>query len=638
MNDVLLVCPPFLSIGRPSMGLSALCGALHQQGVSANIEYLNMDFCLESSVALCEWLAVESPVNLLLGEWVFAHLIRDPSLPVDFEAHYPAEVYARLPADRRPRLAELAQARSAADRFITQSATHIVSLRPRVVGLSSSFQQTCAALALARSIKRLAPDILICMGGANCDVPMGESLVAKFEQLDFVVSGEADQTFPVLAKGWLDNGAIPKDLNVKWVDDKRGVVQAEPVRDLDSLAFPDMRDYFAALQRTGLSGCVDPGMVLETSRGCWWGAKHHCKFCGLNARGMAYRSKSTLRILQEVAWLSERHGLLNFQAVDNIADPKLIGPVFDTLARRGAPYTFFYEVKANLRHEQLQRMALAGVSHVQPGIESLNDKLLSELDKGITALQNVAFLRSCMELGVTAYWNILYRFPGERDECYEQMLSWLPALEHLPPPSSVSSVRLDRYSPYFERGPELGFSSIKAYDSYARIFGLSDEESERIAYYFHGQSSGQVDRGLMSLFFGAVETWRRLHDTTLQSQAAEPPVLALLRQQSGALVVDTRRCARAEAVLLSELELGIHDALRRPCGVASLAAKLERPEAEVSAALEALTERKYILVDGDRALSLICELGQRVYAAPPAFPGGKVHLPASEAEAPGATC
>jgi magnesium-protoporphyrin IX monomethyl ester (oxidative) cyclase len=638
MADVILVCPPFFSIGRPSMGLSALEGALRHHGVSAAVEYLNMDFCTESSVEFCEWLSVESPVNLLLGEWVFAHLIRDQPLDASFEEHYPAELYARLPPTKRPALRDFARARAAAESFIDRSAMRLLSSQPRVVGLSSSFQQTCAALALARKIKQLVPQTLICMGGANCDDPMGTALLENFGQLDFVVSGEADQTFPVLASGWLESNSVSNQLDVRWVDERRGVVVADPVRDMDALPFPDMADYFSELQRTGLSGCVEPGMVIETSRGCWWGAKHHCKFCGLNARGMAYRRKSTLRILQEVAWLAERHGVTRFQAVDNIADPKLIGSLFDTLARRGAPYAFFYEVKANLRHDQLRRMALAGVSHVQPGIESLNDALLAELDKGISALQNVAFLRSCVELGVTPYWNVLYRFPGETDACYEQMLAWLPALEHLPPPSSASTVRLDRYSPYFEKGAELGFSDIRPYESYARIFGLSEQACKNVAYYFQGQSPARVDRGLMKLFFEALEQWRGLHAAAAQEESGGPPVLALLRRAEGATVVDTRRCAREPLSTLSPLELLIHDELRRPNGLSALLSALGPAQEEIRAALQNLLERKFVLRDGERLLSLICEPGQLVFNVAPPFPGGRVLVAASGAAQSEAAC
>ena len=36
-----------------------------------------------------------------------------------------------------------------------------------------------------------------------------------------------------------------------------------------------------------------PTVLIETSRGCWWGDRdRHFMFCGLNGATMAYRSKS----------------------------------------------------------------------------------------------------------------------------------------------------------------------------------------------------------------------------------------------------------------------------------------------------------------------------------------------------------
>jgi hypothetical protein len=61
-----------------------------------------------------------------------------------------------------------------------------------------------------------------------------------------------------------------------------------------------------------------PLLLPETARGCWWGEKHHCTFCGLNGATMAFRKKSPDRVLSELVELSGKHRLLRFQTVDNI--------------------------------------------------------------------------------------------------------------------------------------------------------------------------------------------------------------------------------------------------------------------------------------------------------------------------------
>src|SRR3954465_271775 len=49
-----------------------------------------------------------------------------------------------------------------------------------------------------------------------------------------------------------------------------------------------------------LNGALRPLMLIETARGCWWGAKNHCTFCGLNGETMGFRAKSADRVMTEI--------------------------------------------------------------------------------------------------------------------------------------------------------------------------------------------------------------------------------------------------------------------------------------------------------------------------------------------------
>jgi magnesium-protoporphyrin IX monomethyl ester (oxidative) cyclase len=90
------------------------------------------------------------------------------------------------------------------------------------------------------------------------------------------------------------------------------------VRDVDRVPVPDYDDYFAALSETPLHTGIFPALLVETSRGCWWGEKHHCTFCGLNGDEMAYRPKSVGRVLEELDLLARRYATHRFLVVDNI--------------------------------------------------------------------------------------------------------------------------------------------------------------------------------------------------------------------------------------------------------------------------------------------------------------------------------
>jgi radical SAM superfamily enzyme YgiQ (UPF0313 family) len=52
---------------------------------------------------------------------------------------------------------------------------------------------------------------------------------------------------------------------------------------LDSLPIPDYTEYFEELKECGLENKFSKTVIpYESSRGCWWGEKTMCTFCGVN--------------------------------------------------------------------------------------------------------------------------------------------------------------------------------------------------------------------------------------------------------------------------------------------------------------------------------------------------------------------
>jgi radical SAM superfamily enzyme YgiQ (UPF0313 family) len=68
---------------------------------------------------------------------------------------------------------------------------------------------------------------------------------------------------------------------------------------------------------------VEPKLVIESSRGCWWGHKHYCTFCGLNGSLMTFRSKHPDAFFAEITELANRHRILDMIVVDNIMDMRI---------------------------------------------------------------------------------------------------------------------------------------------------------------------------------------------------------------------------------------------------------------------------------------------------------------------------
>ena len=73
--------------------------------------------------------------------------------------------------------------------------------------------------------------------------------------------------------------------------------------------YPDHSDFLRDFSASAASLHLRPELTMETSRGCWWGQKHHCTFCGLNGKGMRYRSKSSTRAFDEIVHLVGAYGM-----------------------------------------------------------------------------------------------------------------------------------------------------------------------------------------------------------------------------------------------------------------------------------------------------------------------------------------
>src|SRR5262249_14811748 len=153
-----------------------------------------------------------------------------------------------------------------------------------VVGFTSVFTQHLASLLLAQKIKQLHPQIKIVFGGANVEGVMGQEALRSFDWIDYVVDGEAEESFPVLVKNILAGQFYDPIAGVSFRNGDEVYLSSERPRmtQLNKVPIPDYSDFFREVEATGLKNRFQPYLMFESARGCWWGEKAHCVFCGLN--------------------------------------------------------------------------------------------------------------------------------------------------------------------------------------------------------------------------------------------------------------------------------------------------------------------------------------------------------------------
>jgi ribosomal peptide maturation radical SAM protein 1 len=482
--------------------------------------------------------------------------------------------------------------------------------RAGLVGMTSMFFQTTASLALARELKRANPDLVTVLGGANCESPMGEEIARHAGAIDFVVSGPGLVAFPQLVRRLLDGEEeachrIPGVFTRRNLEDGAHPGALAQELPLDADVPLDYDSFLADLERAFPERPVAPHLLFETSRGCWWGAKAHCTFCGLNGSTMAHRAMSPERALAQFDRLFRYFPRCDyFECVDNLMPHSYLRDVFPHL-HSPAGARIFYEVKASLTADQLATLARAGVRRVQAGVESLATSTLELMKKGTTSFQNVAFLMNCLRFRIEPIWNLLVGFPGEEEEVYRRLQEEVPLLVHLPPPTDVYPVRFDRFSPYFTQAESFGLD-LEPYDFYELVFPFPREALGNLAYYFMDHNPhAEYLAALLRWLDGLRSTVARWKERWAPGDGGERPTLRFVDDGGGGAILDSRSGAPARTDVGARGR-GILEALGTARDLEQLARALgRRPDAALERDVAELAERGLLFREEGRMLSLV---------------------------------
>jgi ribosomal peptide maturation radical SAM protein 1 len=618
---VLLVSMPWAAVESPSLALGILKSEVSAlDDVEVSTIYANIDYV--------DWMSARSPfssgehIHLFnfrnysyfsigmyfrgLGDWVFSSALYGvPTWRV-------SEFRDQLSEGMEPRMVELAEAlQKLAPAFIEELADRLVAMNPDVVGFTTTFQQNAASLALASAIKRRNASIATVFGGANCDGSQGQALHRNFSFVDYVVRGEGEGVLRKLIQILKSEDRSNECASLAGIGglcwrDGRGESVAN---DLPGKGFnftkpqiPDFDEYFARFSASTARKWSEPRLVVEGSRGCWWGAKHHCTFCGLNGSFMEFRSKSPRAFAEEVLALVERHQVMDIAISDNILDPGFIAGALPIIAEKGYDLRMFCEIKSNMRREQLETLLKSGITNVQPGIENLSTNVLKIMDKGVTGCLNVRLLRDAESIGSQVSWNYLFGFPGEDESDYKSIIEQFPAIQHLPPPDGASRIAIERFSPYFEK-PELGFRDIKPARMYQIIYNLPESELNDLAYIFESPALGVGDKVAQELE-KTIAQWRRAYYERLSRLTFSSVNGSIV------LVSDRDGYAWRTSVIDDRDEVDIFGLLSQPRSFNSLAQYAQKSLAgrvDLPALLERWRELGIIFSDGGQLIHVAVE-------------------------------
>jgi ribosomal peptide maturation radical SAM protein 1 len=520
-----LISMPWTTVGEPSLGLSVLRAVLDEEGIPSRVRHLNLFLLRFLRGATYSSIAT----TFALNDFVFSGVIEPGVTPRQMRA-------------LRNRVAEMLQSglidinrfggsegviqqilhlrQETIPDWLAEEADQIAARGTTLVGLTSMFDQTIAAVSLAKLVKERSPETLVALGGYALRPPTGQTVITSFPWIDAVCIGEGENVITPLAWASVNKRDLAKvpGILVRSNGTCTAAHPAPPVV-MDQSPVPNFDDYFADLASLRDDHKVDikvDTLPYETARGCWWGQVKHCVFCGIADEDLIYRHRSAETVLKALETLSNRYDVTSFRFSDYILPHQYHKTLLPRLAQREPKFRLSCEMKANSSLGRIRGMAAAGFVGVQPGVESFSNSVLQRMDKGVTGILNVQTLVFGMRAGITIHYNILYGLPDDEPADYEAMLSLIPKLFHLDPPHSHTRIQITRYAPLQADPERFKIPKARHEPAYEMIFSNEFRQQSGFSlddycYYFQHpfRNSHRVEKCYHRLV-DVVNDWKQL--------------------------------------------------------------------------------------------------------------------------------
>ncbi|PTD93391.1 hypothetical protein C9439_08260 [archaeon SCG-AAA382B04] len=291
---------------------------------------------------------------------------------------------------------------------------------PDVIGVYLATYRCQKGLKILEIAKKYSNNAKTVCGGPHSTVT-AEDLV-KNQSVDYVVSGEAEQTFPELLET-IDKNKNKYDVNgIVFCEDNEAVSTDPPkkIEDLDDLPTP-ARHHFD-MEKYTLMNHLEIASIVS-SRGC----PFDCNYCSVPAIfGTECRLRSAEDIVNEIEEVNKKYGPDLFMFMDDNFDYSIdrLWKICDLLEERDLDILWgccSSGINSN-NPGLLKRMDETGCKVLSYNLESGSKKSLEVMDPGISYESTKKDLELAGDLGLIRILNIIIGMPGEtRDDIIESI-------------------------------------------------------------------------------------------------------------------------------------------------------------------------------------------------------------------------
>ncbi|MCK9376038.1 MAG: B12-binding domain-containing radical SAM protein [Syntrophobacterales bacterium] len=387
---------------------------------------------------------------------------------------------------------------------VDQAADRVLALSPDLLGVSSTSFCYPSGIRLISRVKSARSDVVTVMGGYHA-TRFDNLLLKVIPELDLVIRGEGDESFPELCRRLLRSESLAGLPGLSYRANGevvRGIPQQ--IEDLDAIPFParELLDYDGYFHQFGGFRLpkVPPTANVASSRGC----PYHCTFCPKLFPEWRYRMRSAENVFQEILEIQRAGFKMAFFQDENFSyDIPRLEKICHLILEHNLKMRFAFQGTIHhLPESVFQLMHRAGFDALFVGVESGSEAQLRRYGKPATAKGLAEGIRRAKRAHMLVVGFFVYGGPGETDQDFEATQKFIQEIR--PHISAGSALSIQPHAILWDKllgNPEP--------------LSLADSHPRQM-YTVPGQHNIEVirrrRRGLRQAFAKSWRHWRRLID------------------------------------------------------------------------------------------------------------------------------
>jgi len=290
--------------------------------------------------------------------------------------------------------------------ILSDAIDKILEKDPDVVGFSVYYISEEPTKWMCQELKRRKPSIKIAVGGPN----VHKSWFKIEPYYDYVVVGEGEINLLKLLEDAEMGNVRNTPLILSQPEDERLNINGLPMPDYESIDFSLYE--------------LPNGVNSEISRGCT--AK--CTFCE-ETHFWKYRQRQAVDLITEVEWLYYNKGTDIIWFIDSLVNGNLkeLRAFCKAVAAKGLKinWTGYARCDGRMDLEYFQDLKAGGCIMFNYGCESGSQKVLDDMNKGVTIAEMEANFKHGKEVGIWAATNWIVGFPTEDYQDFADTMAFM---------------------------------------------------------------------------------------------------------------------------------------------------------------------------------------------------------------------